>query len=573
MMEMQQMINWELKRAETQAKQEEQLALRKRQEEAMEKEKVRRIREAEEARRQRELEKMQRQQEEMAASRALAQRDYAEAKKRKEMEERAKAAWKQEMIQRERERAQKAEEHRQQTQSILQELEAQAAKRMEEMARRDEARKEKLERRRMEQRAEMMEKTMKNKQRIMTVNQDKERLAQMQWEEYAQRQAESEMRRLRLEEEQAAKREEQARYEAERRAAEQEIREHQKFLEAERRERLLEAERDAEIRLQLRNEEKAAIRLQKIQEDQERDRARRQVVDRMKETQEERLSQILTKSQAKAERTNMMKMKKRMDMRSKWEDAKLRAEAIQEALQRKARREEYHKSLLMTKLEADKARTDAIKNQKDSILKQRKIVKQKADLQRKEILNSFNKLKMAKKLNIDAVESVLGSIARPKSATNSPPKSVTKPGRPRTAPKSNRRPKTPIKKPSASVVCRQRYISKHISRYPTEKVTIESGSQDEIAPPATLTVEEQLEALRRRQNQELLRVLEEEQAAEEQREVILRQARDGAERNRLEKIFGLERSQASERIMRLTEEHEVMFNQRVAELKGVNKDM
>ncbi|CAK4588759.1 unnamed protein product [Aphanomyces euteiches] len=228
-----------------------------------------------------------------------------------------------------------------------------------------------------------------------------------------------------------------------------------------------------------------------------------------------------------------------MDMRSKWEDAKLRAEAIQEALQRKARREEYHKSLLMTKLEADKARTDAIKNQKDSILKQRKIVKQKADLQRKEILNSFNKLKMAKKLNIDAVESVLGSIAHPKSATNSPPK----------------------------------YISKHISRYPTEKVTIESGSQDEIAPPATLTVEEQLEALRRRQNQELLRVLEEEQAAEEQREVILRQARDGAERNRLEKIFGLERSQASERIMRLTEEHEVMFNQRVAELKGVNKDM
>ncbi|RHY29211.1 hypothetical protein DYB32_005332 [Aphanomyces invadans] len=170
--------------------------------------------------------------EEVAAARALALREFAEAKKRKEIEDQAKLAWKNEMVQRERERLRKAEEHRQQTQNILSELEAQvrssaheavlndcwnqAMKRMEDMERRDKVRKEKLDRRRHEKIAEILEKTAKNKERIMSVMNDKDRLLQMQREAYAQRQADSDARRLRLEAEQAARRQQQARIDAER---------------------------------------------------------------------------------------------------------------------------------------------------------------------------------------------------------------------------------------------------------------------------------------------------------------------------------------------------------------------
>ncbi|ETV95161.1 hypothetical protein, variant [Aphanomyces invadans] len=580
MTEMQQMINWEIKQAEMEAMQTEQLAMRKRQEEAIEREKARRLKDADEARRQRELTKRQVQLEEVAAARALALREFAEAKKRKEIEDQAKLAWKNEMVQRERERLRKAEEHRQQTQNILSELEAQAMKRMEDMERRDKVRKEKLDRRRHEKIAEILEKTAKNKERIMSVMNDKDRLLQMQREAYAQRQADSDARRLRLEAEQAARRQQQARIDAERKEAEIATREHQKQLETERRERLLDAEREAEIRLHIRTQEKEELRQRRREEEEIKNMERIQVANRMRETEAERQSQILSKSQSKGQRAEMMQHKRKLEMRAKWEEAKLREEAIQDALQRKARRDDYHKSVLMSKLECDQARTDAIKCQKESILQQRRRVKQQAEIQRQEILSSFYKMKITKKFNLQAVESVLGSTtSRPKTARGggtSPAKIKSNnhkiSTRPKTAPRGGvRRPKTPQTRPAvASAVCRQRYISKHISRYPSNKDTATPEQVAELAPQPQAskpTMDQHLEAFRRRQNQELLRVLEEEQAAEEQREVIMQQARDSSERSRLEKIFGLERSQASERIMRLTEEHEIMFNQHLTELR------
>lgn len=76
----------------------------------------------------------------------------------------------------------------------------------------------------------------------------------------------------------------------------------------------------------------------------------------------------------------------------------------------------------------------------------------------------------------------------------------------------------------------------------------------------------EVELLRRRQNQHLLSVLEEEQAAEEQRELRLRITTDARERERLELVFGQERARASDRIMRLTEDHEMAIAARMREL-------
>ncbi|RHY11532.1 hypothetical protein DYB25_005828 [Aphanomyces astaci] len=408
--EMHQMINWEIKQAELSAKQADEMAERKRQEDTAERDKARRLREAEAARRQRELDKRQKQWDEVAAARTAALADYAEAKQRKELDDQAKLAWKAELVQRERDRVQKADEHKQQTQSILHELEAQALKRMDDMARRDKARKDKLDRRRHEKMIEMMEKTQRNKQRIVHVLHDKDRLSQMQRDAYMQRQADSEARRLRLEAELAVRRQDQARVDAERKEAEIAIREHHKQLETDRRERLLEAERDAELRLQVRTQQKDAQRQRRLEDEHAKNMERARVAQRMRDSEVDRQSQILSRSQSKGQRAEM-----------------------------------------------------------------------------------------------DMAQST-----------------------------SN---ESPAQEPD--VMHKQ---------------------------PTTTTLDEQVAIYRRRQNQQLLHVLEEEQAAEEQRDVILRRATDTNERSRLEKIFGLERAQASDRIIRLTEEHEIMFHQHLTEL-------
>ena len=67
-------------------------------------------------------------------------------------------------------------------------------------------------------------------------------------------------------------------------------------------------------------------------------------------------------------------------------------------------------------------------------------------------------------------------------------------------------------------------------------------------------------------NMELMEVLEQETAAESQREFQLKQATDELERRRLEKIFGIERAKASERIIATSDRHDNILRQEMASL-------
>ena len=72
-----------------------------------------------------------------------------------------------------------------------------------------------------------------------------------------------------------------------------------------------------------------------------------------------------------------------------------------------------------------------------------------------------------------------------------------------------------------------------------------------------------LEALRKKQNEVLLRILEDEKQAEEQRATALRGTTDPESRNNLEKIFAEERKRASERIIRQTKENEAIIKKAI----------
>ena len=80
-----------------------------------------------------------------------------------------------------------------------------------------------------------------------------------------------------------------------------------------------------------------------------------------------------------------------------------------------------------------------------------------------------------------------------------------------------------------------------------------------------------VEELRRRQNEDLLLVLEQEQRNETEREMTLANMNDAEERRKTEHLFGIERARASERIMQITAEHEAVLANHMQELGLLEK--
>ena len=153
----------------------------------------------------------------------------------------------------------------------------------------------------------------------------------------------------------------------------------------------------------------------------------------------------------------------------------------------------------------------------------------------------------------------------------SPPNSLTKQEKEKRYKKSKAAPRN-LQKRTTSAVDPQPPIASRPSSAPNRARTKDSQRvkrhpkkvERDVAKPQNAT--QQIEMLRRKQNQHLLQVLEEEQIAEEQREAMMKQVKDISERRRLEKIFGVERGRASERIMRITEEHEIVLTHRMTDL-------
>ena len=97
-----------------------------------------------------------------------------------------------------------------------------------------------------------------------------------------------------------------------------------------------------------------------------------------------------------------------------------------------------------------------------------------------------------------------------------------------------------------------------------EKLSLQS--QHGIVDP-----EKQLEQLRREQNEALMRVLEEEKANEEERERMSRTVLTEQEAERMELVFAEERRRASERIVKLTKEHEKRTKEAVLAMMSLKK--
>ncbi|KAF1794432.1 hypothetical protein GQ600_10571 [Phytophthora cactorum] len=434
----------------------------------------------------------------------------------------------------ERERQRHQEEARVQSEMHQLAQEREAARKLKEMQEREERLTQERERQRHLKARELAEKQARNTARIANVLQEKDLQRKYQLEEAARKQQQSEERRQAFEEERRAK-EEEVRLQALRKKETIEGVQHQlALIEEERRERLREQERQAQLRLMQRVHEKQQQLEAQQREERRLESERRRAYERMESQLHEKQSAILRKTEEKATIAQRMQEQKNASVRARLQDAKLREEEIQTALMRKNKQDEYRTNLLLSRIETDNHRIQHLKEQRESLIRRRQQIKQMASRQKHEILESFYKMKVTKKMELPKHITANMVAVRPRSAsaamnhTQSVDDTVISNGNPRATPRTSRRPMSAVARRPRSAATSRRPVSSRDRQSLSDSSSCDGPySADDVEKTRELTDDEKrataINELRRQQNEELLKVLEEEHHAEEQREHLLRQ--------------------------------------------------
>uniref|UniRef100_K3WI08 Trichohyalin-plectin-homology domain-containing protein n=1 Tax=Globisporangium ultimum (strain ATCC 200006 / CBS 805.95 / DAOM BR144) TaxID=431595 RepID=K3WI08_GLOUD len=529
--------------------------------------------------------------EQLAYERTQRQREADEMKRRPEILRKEQRAKKEEESRRRDALLEEKERHRKQYEARLQTELYQLAqareveKKEQEIARREEQRQHQLKYKKRLKAMEIAERQERNKVRITSVLHDKELLKEYQRQEAERKHQLGEERRQQFENERR-QREHELRSQMQRKKEAIDFVQHQlQYQEERRRAKLVEQEQEAVRRLEKREIEKQVERERQKLEEQRQEEERRRTYERMQQQLEHKQQVYLSKAEEKSLVTKVMLDQKRQSVRARLQDAKLREEEIQAALARKQKQDAYRANLLLSKIESDNQRAQQLKEQRAHLIQRRQQIKQSASRQKQEILESFYRMRVTKKLELP--KHLAASLRmRPQSAIGLQTRSwtdcdtSTHPERP----KSAKRPMSAIGRPgSESTWKRSSETSpQHRSHTDTEG-SDDSGEDDIVEDRDNVATNEhddnihgklddavlrsEIDVLRRKHNEELLRVLEEEHHAEEQREHLLQQAvHSKAERARMETIFSKERARASERIMDITQRHERTLASRIDQL-------
>jgi len=257
-------------------------------------------------------------------------------------------------------------------------------------------------------------------------------------------------------------------------------------------------------------------------------------------------------------RTNMLKRQLKMDK-----------------VDRSKRAVEYKREIALQKIEEDAKRQRQIKAFKEAVADERKEMQRQALLASVEMERQVEavKKKMAKesaKAAENVIEAAKQDIAAgetgeaPRSAPSSPNKQ-TREHRNRTKESGHLDPISPGSDGLAETHPRSSSAqggSKSRSGSKSGKRTAAMGKEHKA-----LMAEDQVQAMWRGQNERLLRLLEEEEVREAEREQSIKAVQyEMMERQRLEREFDKERQAARERIVRMTQEHEKQLLMRMNDL-------
>lgn len=582
MQEVQQMLNFELQMASLQQEREKREAAKRHEDQLTNKERIRRQKLADEARRRKELERAEQEKLGLEELRRVAQQQQLENTRKQQRLKQEEERKRRQTQQAERVRLRRQEEARLHSELNQLAQEREAAQREQEIARREAQQREQRERQKRTKAQELAEKQEHNKLRITRVLEDKEMQRAEQLSAATRKHQESEARRRQFEAERR-KREEEVQDAARRKKDTIDLIQQQlSCIEEERRERLREQERQGAAKLQ-------QIELEKQREREKQRRAerrlaedRRRVYERMEAQQREKQNMYYRKSEQKAIATQAVQEQKHALIRSRLQDARLREEEIQTALTRREKQEAYRAKLLLSRIQSDDERARQLKEQRQNLIRRRQLIKQAASRQKREIVESFYRMKVTKKFELSKhlMQSISGVSELPRSASDLVTRPLEKERQDRSP--TNQDVRTRSKPRPASAFTRQqprsldddqakKIFARRMQQDKFNDAVIDDDPVSDDGGNGEFDLESnksEIDELRRRQNEELLRILEEEHHAEEQRGFLLRQALDNiSEHTRLEKIFDKERASASQRIMELTEHHEEELTARVRQLR------
>lgn len=433
-----------------------------------------------------------------------------------------------------------------------------------EMVERDSQRRHLIQTKREQKAQEIAEKQRRNKMRIMLVLKEKEEIRAEQLRAFERKQEESEARRQKYNEE-CQVREQQNQIRAlQKKEATEVVQRHLYYSAQQCRERSTQLSHQVDERLQRKELEKHKARLFHIRE-QTRKAHKRKLVHRQKEEQlQQKQASLIRKVEEKAMSTRSMQEQKKKNLKSRYEDALLRDEELQAALARREKADAYRVSYLLERIAMDDEKSRRVRDERNSLLRRREEIKRAAEKEKLELVQALQKLKirrmshgMASRLldqlqstKLSGIDITSSSAAKYRKHFDDCRKHKTADGNERVRPRS---------------AC---------STYTTSSPSTWSGSiplkklkevQSDTDPAEdhlldTKAMDDTLRDIQKRQNRELIDILEEEYEAEIERQNILDQQTDLPERLRLENQFNGQRMFASERIKKLTQEHEHMLH-------------
>nr|CCA15204.1 conserved hypothetical protein [Albugo laibachii Nc14] len=433
-----------------------------------------------------------------------------------------------------------------------------------EMNERDAQRRRIIEAKREQKAQEIADKQRRNKMRILLVLQDKEEIRVEQLRAFELKQQQSESRRQKYNKERQLREQHNKMRALQKKEATDLVQQHLYDLEQQCRERLAQLNDQVDQRLQRKESEKNQARLLYIRE-QSRQEHKRKMVHRHKEEQlQQKQATLIRKVDEKALITRKMQQDRQKTLQSRYEDALLRDEELQATLARREKADEYRVSYLLERIALDDEKTRRVRDERRSLLRRREEIKRAAEMQKYELLKVVQKLK-SKKMSKDMASQLLDQLQSPRlahlnkfagSAVVS--RSTFVETRRHQTLNSNGR----VRPRSANPTYHSSSPAAWSTSTPLNTV---KELQSDLEPTGDLLTDpedmhEKLRSIQKQQNRELIATLEEEYQAEIDRQDFIEQQSDSKERERLEDRYREQRVFASERIKKLTQQHDDILN-------------
>ena len=252
---------------------------------------------------------------------------------------------------------------------------------------------------------------------------------------------------------------------------------------------------------------------------------RQSVKDKMEAIEFERVKEVFDKLKQTEDQVMKTKKKQQWEVLIKQEQQNLKRQEREDEVRRVQKMREYQREQTLLKMKEDDQKTAKVFQEKAKLMEARAKMKKEIERKKEIIMRKLDKYKKHKvrskqhSINSeDDLKSILSVSERSKSESVTP-----------------------------------RLISSFKKKPRQKKLKSSEGYVEELTRPSVNSTNSQnkeqiLELMKHNHATKMRKKLEEEQRKEDERNVILSSIKDQKERNRLEKIFGLERAKASQKL-------------------------